>query len=312
MRVQPRQRADPAGICVTICRAHSQSRHVCTGESRYKGAQFLTNKKPIPSKLLRLYEVSAEGARTAPCHCTTPWHVPPLLARGTTEARCTLLPPRAQGEAPMSQYKLESKRAAEARKLDLTTDGFKPWSKPKSDLQKPLFGPYPPYMPETSTRPKGVKLNVQHEPRSFVTTPSKKGWGNTPGITFGPPAPKEDPKRPMKGKVRPPPLPRWLGLGKAPLLPAALLAERSLRCYRPVPPPCAATLVHTHIEAHASSAQTLLWMHAFPTCAATKPSTSAGTSLAPGSTPWLISGISSAPSCHRSTHIPVGVTTTPW
>jgi hypothetical protein len=101
----------------------------------------------------------------------------------------------------MSQFEIESKRAAEARKLNLTPDGFKPCSKPKRDLKKPLCGPHFSYMSETSARPKGVKYNGPHEARQFVTTPSKKGMGNTPGITFGPPAPKEDPKRPMKGKV---------------------------------------------------------------------------------------------------------------
>jgi len=128
--------------------------------SRHRGAQFTTNRKPISSKFLRLYE----------------------------------------GEKQTSLFEVERQRAAETKKKNLTPEGFKPPSTPKKDLAKPLFGPHFPYMPESTPREKGVKAKIEPQPRPFTTTPAKKGWGNTPGITFGPPAPKEDPKRPMKGK----------------------------------------------------------------------------------------------------------------
>lgn len=100
-------------------------------------------------------------------------------------------------------FDVERKAAVEQRKLNITPEGFKYPSKPKRDLKKPLFGPIAPNMPESYPREKGVALqSTTHEARQFVTGPSKRGFGNTPGITFGPPAPKEDPKKQMQGKVR--------------------------------------------------------------------------------------------------------------
>jgi len=104
------------------------------------------------------------------------------------------------GETQVDPFIAERRFKAEEKKRNLTADGFR-YSNPNGKSSGlggywGCIGPKHAHEPDYEVLQAGAKPTaVTHENRQVLTAPSRKGWGNTPGIIFGPGPRKGEPPK---------------------------------------------------------------------------------------------------------------------